>query len=293
MKSLIKMIAALSVTLAMLLTAVSCAPRPLPEESRETPDVTTTGREEQQESEEIPEGETREETGEETREETSEETTTETESKEMNGITVCIDAGHQAHGISEKEPIGPGATEMKAKLAVGTVGRFTGVPEHTVNLQVSLKLQKILESRGYNVIMIRTSENCPLSNKERAERANTSGASAFIRIHCNGVDDSSVRGVINYVPGNENPYVPQSIIAPSVKLGTVIGQYMCAATGAQNRGLIPSNEMSGINWCTIPVTILEMGFMTNEQDDRQLCDDGYQTTMATGIANGIDAYFGR
>lgn len=235
-----------------------------------------------EEDETIPEGET------------VESTEAESESQRpSSGITVCIDAGHQAHGISETEPIGPGSTVMKAKLATGTQGRFTGVPEHVVTLQVSLKLQKILETRGYNVVMIRTTENCTLSNKERAEVANASGAQAFIRIHCNGVDDSTVRGVINYVPGTDNTFVPQNVIAPSINLGTVIGNYMCAATGAQNRGVLGSNEMSGINWCKIPVTILEMGFMTNEQDDRLLCDDGYQTTMATGIANGIDAYFGR
>ena len=64
-----------------------------------------------------------------------------------------------------------------------------------------------------------------------------------------------------------------------------------AATGFANLGVQYYDNMSGINWSTVPVTILEMGFMTNENDDRQMNDQAFQETMAEGIANGIDAYF--
>ena len=51
--------------------------------------------------------------------------------------------------------------------------------------------------------------------------------------------------------------------------------------------------MTGINWSSVPVTIVEMGFMTNEQDDRQMSDPDFQDTMAQGIADGIDSYFNK
>ena len=49
--------------------------------------------------------------------------------------------------------------------------------------------------------------------------------------------------------------------------------------------------MSGINWSTMPVTIVEMGFMSNPEEDRKLSDDQYQTRLAEGIAEGVDRYF--
>ena len=68
---------------------------------------------------------------------------------------IAIDPGHQEKGNFGQEPIGPGASQTKTKVAGGTKGRSTGVPEYQLTLDVSLKLRDILEDKGYKVLMIR------------------------------------------------------------------------------------------------------------------------------------------
>lgn len=182
---------------------------------------------------------------------------------------------------------------MKAKLTTGTQGCATGIPEYEINLQVSLRLQAELQARGYSVVMIRTTNDCPSSNAERAMTANASGAQVFVRIHCNSLTDPNVSGIINYAPSPANPYLSQEVIAGSNNLAAILAAHMCAVTGAQNRGVIQDDGMTGINWCKIPVAIVEMGFMSNPTEDQLLANPDYQYKLAVGMANGIDAYFGR
>lgn len=207
-----------------------------------------------------------------------------------NGHIVCIDAGHQQSGISEKEPNGPGSSVMKAKLATGTTGVATGKNESELTLEVSLKLRDELQKRGYQVVMIRETQDCPSSNAERAVTANESGAEIFVRIHANGSDDPSVNGAVCFAPSTSNPYVA-SIAEQCQNLSRLVVDGLCAATGAKNLDIQLTDDMTGINWCQIPVTIVEMGFMTNPTEDQNMSDPTYQQKMVEGIANGIDGYF--
>lgn len=209
-----------------------------------------------------------------------------------NGHIVCLDAGHQQAGISEQEPNGPGSSVMKAKLTTGTQGCVTGLAEHQLNLTIALGLKQELINRGYQVVMIRETADCPQSNAERAQTANSSGAEIFVRIHANSSDNPEVSGAQFYAPSAANPYMSADLINASNTLSSVMLDSFCAATGAANRGLLQDDGMTGINWCTIPVTIAEMGFMSNPTEDQLMADPAYQAKMVQGLANGIDAYFG-
>ena len=211
---------------------------------------------------------------------------------ETDGHIIGIDPGHQSESVdmSAPEPNGPGSSEMKAKCTSGTQGTYSGVPEYQLNLEVSLQLKDELEQRGYQVVMTRTDNETAISNMERAQYAAAQGAEIYVRIHANGDDSHTASGALTMSPSQNNPYIPQ-LFEQSDRLSRCIIDSYCAATGFQNLGIQYTDTMTGINWSTVPVTILEMGFMTSQNDDLKMNDAEFQKTMVQGIANGIDSYF--
>ena len=211
------------------------------------------------------------------------------ERKPTNKSVIVIDPGHQTRGNSEKEPIGPGASETKAKVTGGATGVSTGQTEYNLNLKVALKLRDALEAKGYTVIMTRTTNDVNISNSERAKIANEAGAAVFIRIHANSVDSSSVKGVLTMCQTSSNVY-NGDLASESYKLSKAVLNNFVEETGAVNKGVTRTDTMSGINWCTVPTTIVEMGFLSNPEEDELMATDEYQDKMVAGMVNGIVEY---
>ncbi len=208
--------------------------------------------------------------------------------KPLSGLVIGIDPGHQAHPNREQEPVAPGSSETKDKVSSGTYGRFTGVREYEVTLQVGLKLKDMLEDLGAKVVMTRTKNDVDLSNVERAKIFNKADVDLGIRLHCNGSNDPSVHGAFMLVPKSKDyPYYDECVRAAK-KILAAYGE----ETGISvKKGITYRDDQTGFNWCERPAVNIEMGHMTNKEEDYKLTDKAFQKKMAEGIKNGILAYF--
>lgn len=203
---------------------------------------------------------------------------------------VVIDAGHQGIGMNETEPLGPGSQTMKIKLSSGTQGVATRIPEYVLNLEVSLRLRNELIARGYGVVMIREDHNVTLSNAERAPIANAYSADIFIRIHANGSTNKTVNGAYGICMTKKNQF-NASLYTDSLRLSEAVADEFCSSTGVTKKRTRQTDTMTGINWSKIPVTIIEMGYMSNPDEDILMATDEFKNNAAMGIANGIERYF--
>ena len=205
--------------------------------------------------------------------------------------TVVIDPGHSAVVAEGTEPLGPGSTENKAADTSGTSGTVSGLAEYELTLSVSQKLRDVLQDRGYTVLMTRESNDVPVSCIERADVANNAEADAFVRIHANGSEDSSVKGAMTICITPDNPFYPE-LYEQARALSDCIINKLSESAGCENDGVWETDSMSGNNWSRVPATIVEMGYMTNPEEDALMATEDYQNKIVRGIADGIDQYFG-
>jgi N-acetylmuramoyl-L-alanine amidase len=212
--------------------------------------------------------------------------------KKNDIYVICIDPGHQLKGNNDKEPIGPGATEKKAKVSSGTRGVSTKKTEYELNLEISLKLQKELEKRGYKVVMTRTKNNVNLSNRDRSAIANKAEADLFIRVHADGASSPITQGYSVLYPSKGNKYT-KSIYANSKLASELIHQEMKTSTKSKSRGVVPRSDLTGFNWSKVPVTLVEVGFMTSPTEDKLLSTTAYQDKIVQGISDGVDLYIAK
>ena len=200
---------------------------------------------------------------------------------------VVIDAGHQGRANMGSEPVGPGSSTRKPKVAGGTSGVATHKAESVINLQVAKRLKAQLEKRGIPVRMIRTSESVNIPNSTRAKTANSLGAALVVHLHCDSAGRST-KGLLVIVPATNRWTSP--IVTSSARAGRSVQKYALAATGARNRGVSKRSDLVGFNYSKVPSVFVEMGLMSNSTEDRKLSTAAYQNKLAAGMANGIKAY---
>lgn len=206
----------------------------------------------------------------------------------LEGKIIVIDAGHGKNSYNKEEKIAPDSDETKIAFASGTAGK--NQTEEELNLSVALILQKSLEDLGAKVHMTRTAHESDMTNIDRAEFANELGADISVKIHADGSNDGSVHGVSVLVPGSKH-ISDGELLSESKKAGELVLEGIVDATGAYNRGISVRDDLTGFNWTKVPIILVEMGFMTNPDEDALMESPEYQKKMAGGIARGLLRYF--
>ena len=209
--------------------------------------------------------------------------------EENSNITIVIDPGHSSTGTSGNEPVSPNSSTTKLKDGLGATGPYTNIPEHKTNMSVALLVKKELTSKGYNVILTKQDVAESKSNIERAEVGNKNNADLVVRIHADSAENSSISGASMHVPAN-NEYT-SSFYKISKSYGTTILNNYVDEIGIKNRGVIERNDLTGFNWSKVPVVLIEMGFLSNKEDDNFVSNTANHPKIAKAISDGIDKCF--
>ncbi len=189
--------------------------------------------------------------------------------------TVIIDAGHGGED--------PGATGV------------TGVLEKDLNMQIAAKLAKCLKESGYTVILTRNEDKLLYTEaenikglrkiydlKNRCNIANEYPEALFISIHMNSYSESKYKGLQVYYTEKDNE---------SASLANKIQSSVRADLQKENKRVTKSGKGIYVLENTEPVSVLiECGFLTNEEDCKNLSDDAYQKNLSLAIAKGIIEY---
>jgi N-acetylmuramoyl-L-alanine amidase len=171
-------------------------------------------------------------------------------------LTIFIDAGH-------------GGTNP------GAVNSY-GMKEAVINLDVALRLGRILEEKGYNIVYSRT-DDTTVSLTDRAYSANVAGASYFISIHCNSNENPAINGT-------ETFYYRDNSVGEDFAI--VVNNALVKEIGTKNLGTFSAN-FAVLRKTSMPAILVELAFISNPQEAELLSETSFREKCAIGIANGV------
>ena len=135
--------------------------------------------------------------------------------------------------------------------------------------------------------MTREVNDIDISNLERAEMMNELGVDLVLRLHCDGATDKSANGIGMFVRATGEKQEESEAAAK------VLLEAMSEATGAKARGVFLRDTYTMNNWSIVPCILVEMGYMSNPEEDEKLNDPAYQDLLVQGMVEGIARYFER
>ncbi|NLK69518.1 MAG: N-acetylmuramoyl-L-alanine amidase [Clostridiaceae bacterium] len=196
-------------------------------------------------------------------------------SPSTSSIIVVIDPGHGG--------IDPGTCSIYKE----------GLYEKDINLDIGLKLRKMLEDSGISVVMTRETDTLVYKSKtynynenilERPRIANKNNATLFISIHVNAFD-TKISGGEKY-NGTEVYYTNKTHGEYTNKqFAEIMGNAIDAKTDTKYNG-IRNKNLGVLRLSNMPALLIETGYLTNKEDHKRLESDEFRADMAEGIYDG-------
>lgn len=215
------------------------------------------------------------------------EVTERNENGRLNGVLVCIDPGHQRKTQVETVPLGPNFKKQSTTTVGMAQGIISNRREAIVVLEVAMKLRNALLAEGAQVIMTREEQDVFVGMLERANIPNDAGADFVLRLHCNSRDDENVQGIQIYCP-YQSSYAAEVTDEDTYRaMGFALLDAMKAATGAIRGTCTLNNNYVGNNWSKMPSFLVEMGYLTNREEDLKMATEHYQQLLAQGMTEGV------
>ena len=197
---------------------------------------------------------------------------------------ICIDPGHPSE-VNDGRTVQNGTSEVH------------------IDWKVAVELQKLLEAKGYRVVMTKAAEDQLVMNKERALVGNRAHAALTVRLHC---DASSDQGYAIYYPDRQGtkdgvtgpaPAVMENSLCAAEAIHTGMaealrGELKDGGVRGDSRTLIGSKQgaLTGSIFSEIPIVTVEMVVLSNAQDAEFIKSEAGQYKMAQAIAGGIERF---
>lgn len=204
----------------------------------------------------------------------------------LKGVTVCIDPGHQRKTQVETVRRAPNIAESVTTRIGSASGTATGRKESIVTLEISVLLRDMLLAEGATVVMTRDTQKTFVGMLERAYIPNEANADFVLRLHCNSGNEWA-QGIQIYCPSDSSYAQEVADLETYRAMGNTLLSAMKAATGKTRGGCTMNNSYVGNNWSMMPSFLVEMGYMSNQEEDYQLSSPVYQQWLAQGMVEGV------
>jgi len=215
----------------------------------------------------------------------------------LHGETIAIDPGHNGANWSHPAQINRLVDAGTLRKACDTTGTATdgGYSEAAYNLDVALRLARILRADGARVVLTRTTNTGwgPCIT-ERAAIGNRARADAAISIHADGGPADGSGFDVIYPPSIAG--LTDDIAAASHRLAIDVRNAFRAGTGepasnyAGAGGLDVRSDLGGLNLSDVPKVLIETANMRNAADAHRLESPAYRQREARALARGLEAF---